>query len=240
MRAKIARIDASSMSPLRAFARLVAVTRLVAVAVVSLSSPTFAASRICMSADTLMFGQQPVGSSTAATVSVSNCGDAPFAFTDVSRHSATSAAYRMQTTCSTGMTLGPGDACEATVWFEPTVPGQASGALWFHNTTSTPDQLLTFYGRAIDAQAGTATLAFSPPLADFGAEPVGQETAALVVTLRNAGLAPLVPSALVLNGLDPYDFRGEAGSGARACGIGRQPQQFAPVNGIAHASLRVR
>src|SRR6185312_1492977 len=106
-------------------------------------------------------------------------------------HSATSAAYRTQTTCSTGMTLDPGDACEATVWFEPTVPGQASGALWFHNTTSTPDQLLTFYGRAIDVQAGTATLAFSPPIADFGSEPVGRETAALVVTLQNAGAAPL-------------------------------------------------
>jgi hypothetical protein len=79
---------------------------------------------------------------------------------------------------------------------------------------------VTFYGRAIDAQAGTATLAFSPSLADFGAEPVGDETAALVVTLRNAGFAPIVPSALVLNGLDPYDFRGEAGSGVGACGVG--------------------
>jgi len=203
------------MPSLRAFARLATVV------VAALSSPAFAASRICMSTDTLMFGQQPVGSSTYATVSVSNCGDAPFAFTDVSRHGATNAAYRTQTTCSTGMTLDPGDACAATVWFEPTTPGQASGALWFHNTTSTPDPLLTFYGRAIDAQAGTATLTFSPPIADFGSEPVGHETSALVVRLQNAGPASLVPSALVLNGVDPYDFRGETGNGAGACGIGR-------------------
>ena len=203
------------MPSLRAFARLATVV------VAALSSPAFAASRICMSTDTLMFGQQPVGSSTYATVSVSNCGDAPFAFTDVSRHGATNAAYRTQTTCSTGMTLDPGDACAATVWFEPTTPGQASGALWFHNTTSTPDPLLTFYGRAIDAQAGTATLTFSPPIADFGSEPVGHETSALVVRLQNVGPASLVPSALVLNGVDPYDFRGETGNGAGACGIGR-------------------
>jgi len=203
------------MPSLRAFARLATVV------VAALSSPAFAASRICMSTDTLMFGQQPVGSSTYATVSVSNCGDAPFAFTDVSRHGATNAAYRTQTTCSTGMTLDPGDACAATVWFEPTTPGQASGALWFHNTTSTPDPLLTFYGRAIYAQAGTATLTFSPPIADFGSEPVGHETSALVVRLQNAGPASLVPSALVLNGVDPYDFRGETGNGAGACGIGR-------------------
>jgi len=203
------------MPSLRAFAVVTAVV------VAALSSTAFAASRICMSADTLMFGQQPVGSSTSATVSVSNCGDAPFSFTNVSRDSATNAAYRTQTTCSTGMVLEPGDACSATVGFEPTAPGQVSGALWFHNTTSTPDQLLTFYGRAIDAQAGTAALAFSPPIADFESEPVGHETAALVLTLQNAGPASLVPSALVLNGVNPYDFRGEAGNGAGACGIGR-------------------
>jgi hypothetical protein len=190
-------------------------------AVCGVSAGAAAASRICMSADTLSFGQQPVGSSQSASVVVSNCGDAPFAFTDVSRHSATNAAYRTQTSCATGSELAPGGRCTATVFFEPTVPGQASGALWFHNTTSTPDQLLTFYGRAVDAQAGTASLIFSPRVAMFGDMAVGRESPPLELTLQNAGGAPLVPSALVLNGGDPYDFRGETGSGASACGIGR-------------------
>jgi hypothetical protein len=187
----------------------------------SVSFGAAAASRICMSADTLSFGQRPVASSTAASVAVSNCGDAPFSFTNVSPHAATSVAYRIETACTTGMTLTPGEQCAATVYFEPGAPGQASGALWFHNTTSTPDQLLTFYGRAVDSQAGTAALAFSPAPADFGTQPVGSETAPLVLTLRNMGAAPLVPSALVLNGADPYDFRGDTGTGVTACGIGR-------------------
>jgi hypothetical protein len=117
-------------------------------------------------------------------VTVSNCGDAAFAFTDVSRHTATSSAFRIAAQCTTGMTLAPGDACTIDVWFEPQAPGQVSGGVWLHNTTSTPDQLVTFYGRATDAQAGTASLDFSPAIADFGMQPVGQETAALVVTLR--------------------------------------------------------
>jgi len=58
-----------------------------------LAATAYGASRICMSADTLSFGQQPVGSSVSSTVVVANCGDAPFTFTDVSRHSATNAAY---------------------------------------------------------------------------------------------------------------------------------------------------
>ncbi|MEO8537998.1 MAG: choice-of-anchor D domain-containing protein, partial [Betaproteobacteria bacterium] len=125
----------------------------------------------------------------------------------------------VESQCTPGVTLVPGDACLIDVFFEPTVPGQASGALWLHNTTSTPDQLLTFYGRAIDAQAGTASLAFAPAIADFGSVAIGTESAALVVTLRNPGSAPLVPSALVLNGSNPYDFRGASNAGD--CGIGR-------------------
>ena len=182
-------------------------------------SPLHAAARICMSADTLTFGQRAVGSQTHASVSVLNCGDASFAFTDVSRHTSTNDAFRIESACVTGMTLGAGDACGVDVYFEPQAPGQASGALWLRTTTSTPDQLLTFYGRAVDAQAGSAALAFAPAIADFGAQPVGVESAALVVTLRNAGTSPLVPSALVLNGADPYDFRGASAAGD--CGIGR-------------------
>jgi len=181
--------------------------------------PAHAASRICTSADTLTFGQRDVDTSTHAAVTVANCGDAAFAFTDVSLHAATNSAYRIDAQCATGMTLAPADACTIDVWFEPHVPGQASGGVWLHNTTSTPERLLTFYGRAIDAQAATASLEFSPTVADFGAQALGQETAALVVTLRNRGSSPLVPSALVLNGINPYDFRGE--SSATDCGIGR-------------------
>ena len=154
--------------------------------VVCAAMPAHAASRICMSADTLTFGQREVGTTTSASVTVSNCGDAALAFTDVSAHMATNAAYRIDAQCVTGMTLAPRDACTVGVTFEPQAPGQASGALWLHNTTSTPDQLLTFYGRAVDAQAGTATLEFVPAIADFGTQPIGVETPALVVMLRMA------------------------------------------------------
>lgn len=186
-----------------------------------LSSPVLAASRICPSTDTLLFGQQGVGSIETQSVTVTNCGDQPFSFTDVSRYAGSSSAYSIDTACTTGLTLPPRAACTIDVSFEPKAPGQVSGALWLHNTTSTPDQLLTFYGRGVDSQAGTATLDFSPAIADFGGQAVGTETPALVVTLHNSGPADLVPSALVLNGTDPYDFRGETRSVPTDCGIGR-------------------
>jgi hypothetical protein len=183
------------------------------------ASASHGAGRICTSADTLAFGQRLVGTSTGATVVVSNCGTETWSFTDVSINTATNAAYRIESTCVTGMALGPSASCAIDVHFEPTAPGQTSGAVWLHNTTPNPDQLITFYGRAIDAQAGTAALRFSPPIVNFGSEVIGTETPAIVVTLANVGTATLVPSALVLNGVTPYDFRGA--SGPKDCGIGR-------------------
>jgi hypothetical protein len=85
--------------------------------------PALGASRICMSADTLTFGQREAGSTTSASVTVSNCGDAAFAFTDVSAHTATNAAYRIDTQCVTGMTLAPRDACTVGVTFRAANPG---------------------------------------------------------------------------------------------------------------------
>jgi hypothetical protein len=191
------------------------------IAALAFACPVFGASRICTSADTLSFGEQFVGTSASARVTVSNCGDAPFSFTDVSPHAATNPGFHVQTSCTTGSTLAPGASCDATIAFAPTTPGQASGALWLHNTTSTPDQLVTFYGRGVDAQAGSATIAFSPAIVDFGSIAVGDESPALTLTLANTGAAALVPSRFGLNGVTPYDFRGALGHGPNDCAIGR-------------------
>ena len=111
-----------------------------------------AGGRICTSNDTFMFGNRSVGSSTTATATVTSCGDAPWSFTDVSVHPATGPAFRVSTTCTTGLTLAPGATCTVSVVFAPAAPGQTSGGLWLHNTTTTPDQLITFYGRGVDTR----------------------------------------------------------------------------------------
>jgi hypothetical protein len=179
-----------------------------------------AGGRMCTSADTLLFGNQPVGTSTAQTSTVSNCGDAPWRFTGVSLHAATGPDYHVDTTCSTGQTLAPGATCTVSVTFAPRVAGQTSGALWLHNTTSTPDQLVTFYGRGVDAQAGTAQLRFSPSPVDFGAQALGTQGGPLGVYLANVGAAPFTPSALVLNGPAAYDYMSLSSGDAADCAVG--------------------
>jgi len=183
------------------------------------ATAALAGPRICISDDTLLFGQRQVGSATTATSTVSNCGDAPFAFTDVSVHSATNPAFHVQSACTTGATLAPGAACTVSVQFAPTAPGQASGAVWLHNTTSTPDQLVTFYGRGVDARAGTGALVFAPAPARFDATVVGVDRGQTVLA-QNVGTAPVVPGAIVINGANPYDFRGDSYGGGGDCLVG--------------------
>jgi len=179
-----------------------------------------AAPRICTTADTLLFGQRMVGSTTTSMARVSNCGDMPWSFTGVSVDPVTNTAFHVDTACATGLVMAPGDACAVTVRFEPLVPGQASGGLWLHNTTSTPDQLITFYGRGVNAEAGAASVVFAPARADFGAVILGVESGPLEVRVQNQGTSALVPSAIVINGAAPYDFRGETHGSPTDCRVG--------------------
>jgi hypothetical protein len=165
-----------------------------------------ASAQICTTADTFIFGDRAVGTSTTANATVSDCGDAPWSFTDVSVDPATGPEFQVSTTCATGLTLAPGRNCTVSVRFLPTTPGQTSGALWLRNTTTAPDQLITFYGRGIDGQSGTASLTFVPASANFPAQVIGTQSTPLSVELHNQGPAALTLSAIVLNGPAAYDF----------------------------------
>jgi hypothetical protein len=194
------------------------------VAILALLLPTAAGAyaRICSSADSLQFGNRAVGSATVQHVTVGNCGDSPFGFTGVSVHPASGPAWHVETTCRTGGVLASGASCTIDVTFAPQSAGQTSGALWLHNSTVTPDQLVTFYGRGVDARAGSAAVAFEPVIANFGAEDVGHAGAPRAILVRNVGTASLTPSALVLNGPAAYDF-GALGSGTGDdCAVGAE------------------
>jgi hypothetical protein len=183
----------------------------------ALVSPAIASSRICIDNDVIQFGNRFVGSATVVNAAVTNCGDQSLSFTDVSVHPATGPAFHVSTNCATGLVLAPGNSCPVTVQFAPLVTGQTSGGLWLRNSTSEdPEELLTFYGRGVDAQAGTGSITFIPQIAAFGAQWVNAESGALGIELHNPGPAALTPSRFVLNGPAAYDFANVYGT----CGVG--------------------
>ena len=170
------------------------------------ASAAHADGRMCLSRDVMLFGDLAVGTTAAQTAVVQNCGDAPFTLTDVRVHASTSPAFHVASACATGRTLAAGTSCAIDVTFAPTQPGQVSGGVWLYNTTSTGSQLVTFYGRGIDASAGSATLEITPSPLDFGPQPVGAIAPPRILTLRNAGSSSLHFTALVMNGPAAYDF----------------------------------
>ena len=139
-----------------------ALSCVLALVALALPGAADAFARMCTSVDTLQFGNRTLGSITVQHATVRNCGDEPFAFTGVSLHPATGPAWHVDTTCTTGSVLAPAALCTIDVTFAPQSAGQTSGALWLHNSTVTPDQLVTFYGRGVDARAGSAAIAFEP------------------------------------------------------------------------------
>jgi Abnormal spindle-like microcephaly-assoc'd, ASPM-SPD-2-Hydin len=180
---------------------------LLALAGSGIAAPARGTPQLCIDHDVISFGNHLLGTTTSATIVVSNCGDQSWSFTDVSVDPATGPAFQVPTTCTTGLTLTPGGACTASVLFAPVINGQTSGGLWLRNSTANaPQELLTFYGRGIDAQAGTASLAFVPANAAFGAQILNFQSAPLMVELHNDGPAALTPTKFVLNGPAAYDY----------------------------------
>ncbi len=173
------------------------------------AASAYADARICTSSDAIDFGNRQVGSIASGNVIVTNCGDQTWSFVDVTVHPSTGPAFHVNTSCAKGLSLAPGDSCNVGVTFAPQIPGQTSGGLQLRSMTTTPDELLAFYGRGIDAQAGTAELVFSPAIAAFPPQSVGtRSVTAMDLELHNQGPAALTLTAIVLNGPAAHDFVG--------------------------------
>jgi len=149
-------------------------------------------------------------------VTITNCGNTAWSFTDVSIDPATSAGWHVATGCTAGLTLVPGAGCDASVTFAPRGTGQTSGGLWLSSTSDEPNVLIAFYGRGVDAQSGTASLSFAPSPLSFPTQAMGSTSSGITLSLANAGPAAIVPSALVINGPAAYDYSVTGGT----CNVG--------------------
>src|SRR4051794_10683426 len=106
-------MTSSRLAPRRACASLVGF------AIALLSPLAFAGARICTTADTLLFGNQAIGTISTQHASVSNCGDAPFTFTGVFPDASNGRAWQVSTGCATAQSLAPGMSCAIDVTFAP-------------------------------------------------------------------------------------------------------------------------
>ena len=160
------------------------------------------APQIQLSAASLTFGAQSVGTTSAAqTITVSNPGTAALGFNgSIIATGANAGDFNVANNCPPS--LGAGGSCGITVTFKPTAAGNRTAAISIADNAPGSPQTI--------ALSGTATqpiVVLSPTSLNFGSEVAGATSAAVPITVTNAGTGVLVFSGkLSISGTNLGDF----------------------------------
>ena len=157
-----------------------------------LSAPAPAAA---LSATTLSFGNQTVGTTSAArTVSISNTGTAALMVGTITT-AGTNAGEFAATNCS-NTSINPGASCTVSVTFTPSALSTRNATLTIpSNAAGSPHGVaLTGNGTSIPVPAVT----LNPTSLAFGNQTTGTTSAAKSVALTNSGTAPLSVNSIAL------------------------------------------
>ena len=144
------------------------------------------------------FGSQPVGSTSSASVTLTDSGGT-LVHVDSVAISAGSPAYSVSADACTGATLNPGANCVVGVHFTASAVGAVSGQLAVAGSAGTLTVPLSGTGVA-------GQVSMQPVSLSFGRVRVGRQSAAGSITLTNSGNGTLQVGAVSLLGQDPADF----------------------------------
>ncbi len=166
---------------------------------VSLSG-TGTAGVISLSATSLAFGNQPVGTpGTAQTLTLSNTGSTALSITSVALTGTNASDFAQTKTC--GSSVAAGSNCTISVTFKPSASGSRTASVSITDNASGSPQTASLSG------TGTAALvSLSPTSLAFGNQPVEMTSTAQAVTLSNTGNAALSITSLALTGTNASDF----------------------------------
>jgi hypothetical protein len=161
-------------------------------------------SNISLSTTSLLFGNQLVGTRSAAqTVTLSNVGTTALTISGITW----SANFSDSNNC--GTTLLAGRSCRINVVFVPTTIGVLTGTLTITDSDITSPQIVTLTGTGV--QPGVS---LTPTSWAFGAVTRGSTSAPQTFTLTNTGTATLTINNINLNGANPGQFTIQS----RTCG----------------------
>jgi hypothetical protein len=151
---------------------------------------------VSVSPASVSFGSQLVGSTTSASVTLTNSGSTLVHFDTVT---VSAGSPTFSAAGCTGATLNPGADCVIGVRFTPSTAGAVSGELAVSGSAGALSVPLSGTGVAGRASVQPASLT-------FGRVRVGRQSAAASITLTNSGNGALLVGAVSLQGQDPADF----------------------------------
>ena len=164
------------------------------------ASGTPTAPIVNLSATSLAFGSQVVGSSSAAqTVTLTNAGNAALSITSIAISGANASAFAQTNTCGTSVAAGAN--CTISITFTPAASGSLAASLAItDNATGSPQNVsLSGTGTAPAASLSATSLA-------FGSVPVDVTSSVESVTLTNTGNATLTITGFAITGTSAGDF----------------------------------
>jgi M6 family metalloprotease-like protein len=150
---------------------------------------------VSLSTTSVSFGNQPVGTTSAASaVTVANNGTGSLTFTGIAV-TGDFAVAASGTTCSTSAPVTASSNCVISVTFTPTATGSRSGSLTLTDNASGSPQVVGLSGTGTAPSVNLSTTSVS-----FGNQPVGTTSAASAVTLTNSGTASLTFTGIAVTG----------------------------------------
>ena len=165
--------------------------------------------QIAFNSSTLAFGNQTVGSSSAAqTITISNTGAAPLNISSFQVTGANTTDFNMSSKCP--YVIAAGSNCSLSVVFAPSAVGARMASLIVIDNAGTSNQIVSMTGTG----TGTPQIALSPASLKFGSASIGGSGATKSITLSNTGSGPLTISTIALSGTNSADFKQSTTCGA--------------------------
>jgi sugar lactone lactonase YvrE len=160
-----------------------------------LGTATAAAPTVQISATSLNFNSEPVGSkSTAQTVTLTNSGSAALAISSISA----SGDFASTNTCGTSVAAGA--ACTISVTFTPTASGTRAGTLAIADNATGSPQTVALSGTGATAVVTAPAVTLSPTSLTFASQTDGTTSVAQTLTLTNSGNAALTITGITASG----------------------------------------
>ncbi len=163
---------------------------------------------VSLSATSLSFGAQLMGSSSLKIVTLRNMGSTPLTISSLSVVSfaplaplgTTAGDFTIQgSTCVTGGSVAGLASCAINLAFKPTAAGARSATLVISDSDPSSPQSVNLAGMGTAVRLSATSLTFGP-------QPVDTASASKSLTLTNLGSTPLRIANLTLSGADAGDF----------------------------------
>jgi sugar lactone lactonase YvrE len=160
-----------------------------------LGTATAAAPTVQISATSLNFNTEPVGSkSTAQTVTLTNSGSAALAISSIS------ASGDFAETQNCGSSVAAGANCTISVTFTPATSGIRTGTLTITDGATGSPQTVALSGTGTAAGPGVPAITLSPTSLTFASQSIGSTSAAQSVKLTNSGPGTLTITSISASG----------------------------------------